>query len=142
MRSAARDAVLGTVVQEVLGCCPSGRTCIGVDGAAGSGKSTFADEIAQLLASAGRPAIRPTTDSFHNPRTARYRRGRSSAEGYYRDSHDIEAIRRLLLHPFLHGDAFRVAAFDEPTDSPVDVAPQLPPPSVAGSRANGRRGRL
>ncbi len=122
--------MLGTIVEEVLRCRPTDRICVGIDGAAGSGKSTFADEIARLLKCAGRPVVRSTTDSFHNPRAIRYRQGRSSAEGYYRDSHDTDAIRRVLLHPFVEGDAFRVAAFDEPSDSPIDVAEQLCPPAA------------
>jgi ATP-NAD kinase len=57
-----------------------------------------------------RTVIRSTTDSFHNPRAVRYRRGRTSAEGYYRDSDDIEAIRRVLLHPVIQGGTFAARA--------------------------------
>jgi uridine kinase len=127
IRTPARDALLRTIAREVLGVRPDKRTCVGIDGQAGAGKSTFADELAQRLEAAGRPVVRSTTDSFHNPRAVRYRRGRTSAEGYYRDSHDLGSIRELLMDPFLAGTAIRVAVFDETSDRPVDVSPQLPP---------------
>lgn len=121
LRTPARDALLDTIAREVLVLRPEARICVGIDGASRSGKSTFADELARRLEAAGRPVVRSTTDSFHNPRIVRYRRGRMSAEGYYRDSHDLEGIRRRLLDPFLAGQPFRIAAFDEPSDSPVDA---------------------
>jgi hypothetical protein len=127
IRTPARDALLGIIAREVLGVRPDERICVGIDGEAGSGKSTFADELARRLEAVGRPVVRSTTDSFHSPRAVRYRRGRTSPEGYYRDSHDLGAIRKLLIDPFLAGTAIRVAAFDEPSDRPVDVWPQLPP---------------
>lgn len=126
IRTPARDALLDALRGEILAVRPGARICVGVDGVAGSGKSTLADEIARRLRDAGRPVVRSTTDSFHNPRAMRYRRGRGSPEGYYRDSHDLAAIRERLLDPFLAGRPFRVAAFDEPSDRPVDVPPEPP----------------
>lgn len=70
---------------------------IGVDGASGTGKSTLADEVAGILADRGRHVIGASIDSFHRPRAKRYRRGDASPEGYYRDSHDLLAVRRALL---------------------------------------------
>jgi uridine kinase len=54
-------------------------------------------------------------------------RGVHSADGYYLDSHDLDRIVNELLLPFRQGaDHVLTAAFDEPTDNPmecvVDVA--------------------
>jgi len=61
---------------------------VGIDGVDGAGKTTFADELAAALAPFGRPVIRAGVDGFHHPRAVRYRRGRESPEGFFRDSYD------------------------------------------------------
>ncbi len=94
------------------------RVLVGIDGRSGSGKSTFADELAAHLGQRGRVVIRSTTDSFHRPREERLARGTTSADGYYLDSHDLDRIANELLIPFRQGaDHVLVAAFNEPTDT-------------------------
>lgn len=119
--TAARDAVLGHVVDQIIGRGP-GRILLGVDGRSGAGKSTFADELASRLTNLGRTVLRSTTDSFHRPRAERMRRGPTSAAGYYLDSYQLSAIVDDLLRPFTENAArVRIAAFDEPSDRPIDV---------------------
>lgn len=129
--TAARGAVLGRVVDRVIGCGP-GRVLVGIDGRSGAGKSTFADEIAQRLAARDRTVVRSTTDSFHRPRSERMRRGPTSAEGFFLDSHQLQAMVDDLLRPFAEGRArVRTAAFDEPSDRPLDgYADRLPDDAV------------
>ena len=75
------------------------------------------------FASEGGSSIRSTTDSFHQPRTARLKRGLTSADGYFLDSHQIDRIVNELLVPFRQGAGeVLVAAFDEPTDTPLERA--------------------
>jgi uridine kinase len=115
-----RDAVLGVVTATILGL-GAGRQLVGVDGRSGVGKSTLADEIAQRLMAEGVEVVRSTTDSFHRPRGERMAAGPTSADGYYRDSHQLDAIVADLLSPFAAGSArVRTAAFDEPTDEALD----------------------
>jgi len=117
----AREAVLGDVVERIVGCGP-GRLLVGIDGRSGAGKSTFADEVAVRLAGRNRTVVRSTTDSFHRPRAERMRRGPTSAEGYFLDSYQLSAIVDDLLRPFADGRTrVRTAAFDEPSDRPLDV---------------------
>lgn len=102
-----------------------------MDGRSGAGKSTFADELAARLAARGRSTLRSTTDSFHRPRAERLGRGPTSAEGYYLDSHQLETIVDQLLVPFAHGaNRVRTAAFDEPSDTVVDIAVEVEPATV------------
>jgi uridine kinase len=127
IRTTERDAVLDAVADRVCSV-DRRRVLVGIDGRSGSGKSTFADELAARLGARGVVAVRSTTDSFHRPRAQRLARGVNSAHGYYVDSHQLDRIVDELLMPFRQGAAqVLVAAFDEPTDTPreqvADVAP-------------------
>lgn len=127
IRSAARDLVIAEVVAAIERLADIPYRLVGVDGASAAGKSTVADEVASALRSRGVVTFRSTTDSFHRPREARLRLGKDSAAGYYRDSHDLRKIQSRLLDPFLDGKPFRRAAFDEPSDCPVDAPFEVAP---------------
>jgi uridine kinase len=72
---------------------------VGIDGVDGAGKTTLADELAPLVKTHGRYALRASVDDFHRPRDARYRRGELSPEGFYLDTFDYDAVQELLLDP-------------------------------------------
>lgn len=99
---------------------------VAVDGVDGAGKTTFADELAAVLRRRGRAVIRASVDGFHAPREVRYRRGRASPEGFYRDSYDYAGLRSALLDPLGPGGSrsYRTAIFDHVTDAPVKL-PEL-----------------
>jgi len=115
----ARTIVLNTVADSILRIART-RVLVGIDGQSGSGKSTFSDELAAVIRGNGVRVIRSTTDSFHRPRAQRVRLGPTSAEGFYADSHQLDVIAGELLRPFSEGAGqVRVAAFDEPSDTPL-----------------------
>lgn len=119
-----RSAVLDRVVEDLLGRRRDGRPLlVGIDGIDGSGKSTFADEIAGRLIDRNLNVVRSTIDSFHNPRELRRARGPSSPVGFYLDSHNLDELTELLLDPLRRGPSatYRTAAFDEPSDSPINA---------------------
>jgi hypothetical protein len=93
---------------------------VAIDGRTASGKTTLADELAALLTARGRPVIRTSIDGFHRPKAERYARGRTSPEGYYYDSRDLDAVTRLLLAPLGPGGdrRYRTASFDLEKRSP------------------------
>jgi uridine kinase len=97
---------------------------IGIDGVDAAGKTTFADALGHTLAAKGARVIRASVDGFHNPRALRYRLGRWSPEGFYRESYDYPRLKRLLLDPLSPGGSgwYVTAAFDHATDSPVSLA--------------------
>lgn len=103
---------------------------VAVDGVDGAGKTTFADELAEVLRARGRTVIRASIDGFHAPRAVRYRRGRASPEGFYRDSYDLVGLRSALLDPLGPGGSgrYRTAIFDHTTDSPVRQPEQVARP--------------
>lgn len=103
---------------------PRGRQIIAVDGADGAGKTMFADNLARVFAEDGSAVVRASVDGFHRPRVDRYARGRTSPEGFYRDSYDYSTFRRVLLDSFRGGantdTGFQLAAFDVTRDEPVE----------------------
>ena len=118
-RLAARVESLVTATDRVL---------VGIDGPPAAGKTTLAERLADRL---NAPAVRASVDGFHRPREARHRRGRLSAEGYYRDAFDTEALLGRLLRPFAAG-AGHVATqvFDHATDEVAEAACDVPPRAV------------
>jgi uridine kinase len=99
------DDLLAMLVAQV-GQQPGTRVLVALDGPDAAGKTTMADALAQRLPG---QVVRASIDGFHHPREHRLRRGSLSPEGYYRDSFDDEALRRLLLEPFRSGEREIVA---------------------------------
>jgi uridine kinase len=94
---------------------------VAIDGVDGVGKTTLADELVDPVRRHGLPVIRASVDGFHNPRSVRYRLGRSSPEGYFRDSFNYAALTAVLLDPLGPGGSrrYRRAIFNYRTDSEV-----------------------
>jgi uridine kinase len=99
-----------------------GRVIVGIDGADGAGKTVFADDLAHELRTMGNEVFRASMDHFHRPRALRYAKGRDSARGFYEDSYDYAAFRRVLLGPFrLAGSTgFQLRFFDLKRDVPFE----------------------
>ena len=72
-------------------------TRIGIDGVDGAGKTSLAEEIAQLLTKRARPCVRVSLDYFERPPAERYARGELAPEGYYLDGFDFERLRAHVL---------------------------------------------
>lgn len=96
-----------------------------VDGPDATGKTTLADELAARLAMTGREVIRASLDDFGRPRSMRYRAGRDSADGYYRDAFDLDGLVEHLLDPLGPGGTrrHRTAIFDLDRDVSLGTTP-------------------
>ena len=93
---------------------------VAVDGVDGAGKTVLADDLAAVLVRRGDRVVRVGIDGFHRPRAARYARGRSSPQGYFLDSFDLDAFRRSVVEPVRAGrGSVRTAVFDHRADAPV-----------------------
>jgi uridine kinase len=103
---------------------------VAVDGVDGSGKSTFAGELAVALRDLGRSVVHVSADGFHHVREVRHRRGRDSAEGFWLDSYDYRALAENVLDPFGPGGSrrYREATHDVASDRNLD-APWLTAPA-------------
>jgi uridine kinase len=128
----ARSDLISELARRIATIRTGSTTRVGVDGVDGAGKTVFADELGVALAALGRPVIRAGTDSFHNPRAVRHRRGPDSPEGFFQDSFDYATMRAVLLDPLGPGGTgrYREAVFDHETDSVVDTAVKTAPPGA------------
>jgi uridine kinase len=129
MDQGTRDEVLGRLAEAVGSVTVGHPTRVAVDGPPAAGKTTLADELAVVLRTQGREVIRATIDDFLFPRAQRYPRGEYSAEGCYFDTHDHDALNRVLLDPLGPGGDRRCqyAVYDRTADTalcpPVTTAP-------------------
>lgn len=99
------------------------RLIIAVDGVDGAGKTYFADQLAPLIASHGRPDVRASVDGFHSPPSIRYRRGRSDALGFFLDSYNYDVLKLHLVEPFRRGEGrVETQRFDHKSDQAVSVS--------------------
>jgi uridine kinase len=129
MDPTVRGELLGHLAEAVGSVSAAHPTRVAIDGPPAAGKTTLADELAVALREQGREVVRATIDDFLFPRAQRYSRGEFSAEGCYFDTHDYEALKRVLLNP-LGPDGnrrFQHAIYDHAADSvlsaPVSTAP-------------------
>src|SRR5262245_17785996 len=127
-----RRDLVSELAQAINAIPAAGILRVGVDGVDGAGKTTLADELAPAVHELGRSVIRASVDSFHNPRAIRYRRGRSSPDGFFLDSYDYALLRRVLLDPLTRGwsGRYRAAAFDHVTDRPTATPERVAPPKA------------
>ncbi|WP_328652607.1 AAA family ATPase [Micromonospora sp. NBC_00330] len=129
MVQGTRDELLERLAEAVDAVTVAHPTRVAVDGPPAAGKTTLADELAAVLREQGRHVIRATIDDFLFPRARRYPRGEYSAEGCYHDTHDKEALNRVLLDPLGPGGdrRFQPAVYDRDADAvlspPVTAAP-------------------
>lgn len=95
-----RAVTLSAVADAIEGLCGSVPVVrVGIDGVDGAGKTVFGDELGDVLTGRGWRVVRASVDGFHHPPDVRYRQGRHSPEGFFEDSYDYAALRRLLLDP-------------------------------------------
>lgn len=124
--------MLATIAAETPVAVREWAVRVAVDGVDGAGKTTFADELAVVLRDRGRPVVRASVDGFHHVREVRYRRGRSSPDGYWRDAFDYDRFVGELLRPLGPGGnrRYRPATHDVRTDRPVHGPVRVAPPGA------------
>ena len=106
-------------------------TLVAVDGVDGSGKTVFADRLARAVAALGGRAVRVSEDDYHHPREVRWRQGRSSPQGFFEDSYDLDRLESLVLQPFRDEGRYVPRVHDVATDD--QIAPEwhaVEPPAV------------
>ena len=129
--SLARIELLNRIAQTILQAQAGEEPLrVAIDGIDTAGKTTLANELADVLAEKGCPIVRASIDGFHRPRAERYARGADSPEGYYLDSFNHAALIACLLEPLGPGGSRLIctSAFDFHTDRPRQTPWQSAPP--------------
>src|SRR5215471_7471374 len=106
---------------------------VAITGISASGKSILATELVTRINELGSVCVHLPVDGFHNPRSIRYRRGRDSAEGYYRDAYDYDQLIGRALLPLGSPDEcwYVAGVFDLDADAPIEMNPiRLDPGSI------------
>ena len=131
--SETHTALLDRLADTIANLYPDRRIRVAIDGVDGAGKTVLADALAPLVIAKNRPIIRASVDDFHHPRAIRYARGKYSPDGFFMDSYDYPAFRRLLLEPLSPAGSGNYIAkyFDHRTDRFVLPQPQQAPPTAA-----------
>jgi len=125
----SRARVLGALADLLVAARPGQRVVVAIDGVDGAGKTVLGRELATLV-TPRREVHRGSVDGFHRVRAERYARGRT-AETFYRDSYDHDAIRHQLVEPFRAGEPWVRAVHDVEREAVV----QLPSEPAAGPDA-------
>src|SRR5215510_3613080 len=116
-----RTNLLAAIARRATGLASDKIARVAIDGVDGAGKTTFANELAEVLSGLGRPVIRASVDGFHNPKTIRYAQGRESPVGFFEDSYNYASLKQYLLEPLSPGGSRRycIASFDHVADKAV-----------------------
>ncbi|HFI2424356.1 hypothetical protein OCE55_08125 [Bacillus paranthracis] len=122
-----RKQQIKEIVDHILKLYSTHPTRVGVSGITASGKTTFANELAEEIKKRGLPVTRASIDDFHNPRLIRYAQGKESAKGYYEDAHDYTAFKERLLKPLgPNGNLqYETISHNLKTDIPVHNEPLM-----------------
>jgi len=116
-----RSALIELLAERIVGVVCQHPVRVAIDGVDGVGKTTLANELADALSNYQRTVIRASVDGFHNPRSIRYRLGRTSPRGYFQDSFNYSALANVLLIPLGPSGTlrYRRAVFNYRIDSGV-----------------------
>lgn len=97
---------------------------VAVNGIEGSGKTHFAENLTAYLARNRFTARHIPIDGFHHPRAVRYRQGRNSAAGYYKDAYDEAAfVHKVLRASQDDPPVITPAVHDLDTDRKLEIQP-------------------
>lgn len=118
---------LQSLADDLLGAISPGRRLVALDGVDGSGKTTFAANLAAQIQD--RPVIVIHADDFLNPSHVRHAKGRTSSDGFWKDSYNHTALHDRVLAPLgPHRDGWYVSAsYDPVTDRTVQMQARRAP---------------
>ena len=127
--STPRIEFLRGLSTEILHNYGKGRSIVAVDGAAGSGRTAFADDLAEVFEEREHPVFRASMKYFQRSAEEQDRFGDASPERTYRHGYDYATFRRVLTQPFRMGvtTSFVTQSFDPDRDTWIEPTWQTAP---------------
>lgn len=100
------------LADKVLERVGPGRALVAIDGVDGSGKTSFAANLAAEITD--RDVVTIHVDNFLNPSSKRHAQGRTSPRGFWEDTYDYESLGRHVLEPLGTGGtgSYAPASYD------------------------------
>jgi len=97
---------------------------IAINGIEGTGKTVFANKLANFLNANDKKAIQVSIDGFHFNKETRYKQGKDSAKGYYEDSYDeIGFVEKVLIASQREKPQITTATHNLETDEYLKIMP-------------------
>lgn len=125
-----QQQVLKQISSNLLKIESSTPLLVGIDGKDASGKTTFANNLANILTEqTDREIIRISLDNFFQPRAIRSQQA-NQARGCYEDTFDITGIINHLLSPIRSNGTYTTKIFDYKSDSSVEISPSTASPDA------------
>lgn len=121
-----RSTLLSDIADQIHQSKNGNATLVAIDGRDGSGKTVFANELAQACKQrCKRNVIRISIDDFHHPKSIRYRLGPKSPQGFWEDSYDYHRFHKFVTQPLgANGSGqYKPRSHDLETDKVLDDEP-------------------
>ncbi|MFJ2621336.1 uridine kinase [Glutamicibacter sp. NPDC087344] len=130
MENESMEKFMKALADSILGSVGPGRRIVAIDGVDGSGKTTFAANLAAQINE--RPVITVHVDDFLNPASIRHFQGRTSPQGFWEDTYNYESLINGALVPLgVKGDGwYSPASYDAQRDE-FSLAEAVRAPSAA-----------
>ncbi|MCT2593898.1 uridine kinase [Streptomyces sp. N2-109] len=121
------ERLTGQLARHLMDLRPhdSGRLRVAVDGAPATRPERAAEDIAEALRAAGRPALPVATAGFLRPASLRFEYGKRDPDAYYDSWYDTGALWREVFRPLEPGGSGRVLPdlWDAETDRATRSGP-------------------
>lgn len=121
-----RESLLNVISENILKIEKETPVLIGINGVDASGKTFFADELANNISEkTNRHIVKISIDGFHNTEEKRYEKGRNSPEGYQYDSFNFNVFEEEVLKSLnFNPPYFMPVIFDYKMNTPVERKPE------------------
>jgi len=114
---------MNILANEILERVGHERALVAIDGVDGSGKTSFAANLAAEITD--RDVITIHVDNFLNPASKRHAQGRTSPKGFWEDTYDYDSLFRNVLIPLgrAGNGRYSTASYDAKLDASIALEP-------------------
>jgi len=118
-----RHDLIEALADEILHNYGHGRIVVAIDGEDVAAADAFGADLVEVLKKRGHSAFAARMNDFVATRDRRNALGTDTADGFYRNTYDYSALRRVLIEPFKMGGStgFVAAHYDRSREQQVQA---------------------